>query len=411
MRPSQRANSRRTTQAFLLACASAAVNECLFALPARHGSLISAPRRAAALGLALGFRSKEAFAKSRKKFKTTIAELGLENWKVEDYEAMRDDAPRTSKFADAIRRRAPGATVVDIGTGPFALLAIIAARAGAEKVYAVEKNAAAAKLARKTVTEAGLQSQVQIMEGDSMQIELPERVDLIVSELIGSLATQEGVEPIIRDARKRFLKDSVRCGMIPLRCQTCIAPVYYKGRSGAAKFMVTGDGLRSRGRPVEGSESPLRVKSADEALLRFLAEPQILEDFDYCSNALPGKERKDSKDFEFQLDSGLTYDDRMPPLQSFVNKIAGKGDSVEASRDQYQRFSGFAMWTRVVVDDADIIEVRGQPDSHWAYVIALMSPDSVRVPVPSSISLKSRIDYSASPVRYALEASVESFLK
>lgn len=49
---------------------------------------------------------------------------------------MRDDVPRTSKFAAAIQRRLssfPAATVVDIGTGPFALLAIIAARAGAKK--------------------------------------------------------------------------------------------------------------------------------------------------------------------------------------------------------------------------------------------------------------------------------------
>ena len=31
------------------------------------------------------------------------------------------------------------ATVLDIGTGPFALLAVIAAKAGAKKVYAIEK--------------------------------------------------------------------------------------------------------------------------------------------------------------------------------------------------------------------------------------------------------------------------------
>ena len=30
--------------------------------------------------------------------------------------------------------------MLDIGTGPFALLAVIAARAGAKKVYAIEKT-------------------------------------------------------------------------------------------------------------------------------------------------------------------------------------------------------------------------------------------------------------------------------
>ena len=62
---------------------------------------------------------------------------------MKDYEAMRDDAPRTSRFARAIARRLQqrqAQTVLDIGTGPFALLAVIAARAGAKKVYAIEKQ-------------------------------------------------------------------------------------------------------------------------------------------------------------------------------------------------------------------------------------------------------------------------------
>lgn len=71
-----------------------------------------------------------------------ISESGLEDWSVKDYEAMRDDAPRTSRFARAIARRLRGQaqTVLDIGTGPFALLAVISARAGAKKVYAIEKQ-------------------------------------------------------------------------------------------------------------------------------------------------------------------------------------------------------------------------------------------------------------------------------
>ena len=47
---------------------------------------------------------------------------------------------------------------------------------------------------------------------------LPEFGDFSFLLLIGGA----GVEPIIRDARVRFLKDG-NCGMIPARCQTCIA--------------------------------------------------------------------------------------------------------------------------------------------------------------------------------------------
>merc|ERR1719343_898986 len=119
---------------------------------------------------------------------------------------MRDDGPRTEAYRAAINARLgamPGAVVVDIGTGALALLAIMAARAGAKKVYAIEINPGAAKLAR----EAVARQQIEVIEGNSMEVELPERADLIVSELIGSIATQEGVEPIIKDAEKRFLKE------------------------------------------------------------------------------------------------------------------------------------------------------------------------------------------------------------
>eukprot|EP00976_Prorocentrum_cordatum_P024862 505850-Prorocentrum_minimum.AAC.2 len=49
-------------------------------------------------------------------------------------------------------------SVVDIGTGPFALLAIAAAKAGARKVrvYAIEADPEVAKLARRAIEESGV---------------------------------------------------------------------------------------------------------------------------------------------------------------------------------------------------------------------------------------------------------------
>ena len=60
------------------------------------------------------------------------------------------------------------------------------------------------------------------------QVNLPEKVDLIVSELVGNVATGEGVVDTIRDARRRFLREDLLKdpeAMIPRRCQTAIAPV------------------------------------------------------------------------------------------------------------------------------------------------------------------------------------------
>eukprot|EP00929_Paragymnodinium_shiwhaense_P029438 TRINITY_DN16868_c0_g1_i1.p1 TRINITY_DN16868_c0_g1~~TRINITY_DN16868_c0_g1_i1.p1 ORF type:complete len:343 (+),score=69.81 TRINITY_DN16868_c0_g1_i1:221-1249(+) len=261
-------------------------------------------------------RSDAVVAEERmRRFSQAIAENGLEDWKVPDYEAMRDDMPRTNGFEKALKRRLGGelagkAAVVDIGTGPFAILAVLAAKAGARKVYAIEINPEAARLAKDNVVKLGLQDTIEVIEGDSMKVQLPERVDLIVSELIGSIATQEGVAPIIRDAGQRFLKEGLlerRVGMIPQRCQTVVAPVSYKGRSFLERLvspkLLGQPGVGSRGTPEPGTARPLRIPASKEDTLVFLSEPQLLEDFDYCSRDV-GKRLGEDKTLDFPFKDG-----------------------------------------------------------------------------------------------------------
>jgi len=316
---------------------------------------------------------------SRLRLRQVIAETLLDDWKIRDYEAMRDDTARTSRFEAVIKRRLAGtdgqATVVDIGTGSFALLAIMAARAGAKKVYAIERNHAAAERATETVLRAGLQDKVTVIEGDSMMVELPERVDVVVSELIGSIATQEGVEAIIRDASRRFLKPQSnadrRPQMIPERCQTCIAPVEYRDHD----WYQWKRGVQSRGKAEPGSLRPLRLQS-DTQDLDFLAEPQLLEDFDYSAAA--SAELTQTRTISFDV-----------PASSAPRK-----------------FSGFALWTRVVVDSEDVVEVSGKK-SHWAYVVALMSEKPIALAAHGGlIKLQSKADYASLPVRYELDAEL-----
>jgi len=318
-------------------------------------------------------------------YSLVVQEAGLEDWQLPDYEAMRDDVPRTSKFASAIKRRLaaqPGATVVDIGTGPFALLALIAARAGAKKVYAIEKNEAAAKAAQAFVAKEGFADKVVVIAGDSMKVNLPEQCDFVVSELIGSIATQEGVTPIIADARNRFLTPEASArGMIPERCQTLIAPIKYKGRSAVDRFTKPVQGLRSRGIPSPGTATTLRVPAESAGYFELLSQPQPLEDFDYNATTPEDLKKPQERDLLFDL-----------PDQDGL------------------QFSGFALWTRVVVDREDVIDVREQPDSHWAYVIVRMvtNPPAVSLaPHPGAVRLKAGIDYTALPVRYGLEATVQ----
>ena len=132
------------------------------------------------------------------------------------YLAMLADERRTSLYCEAIQQRLakhpPGTlTVLDIGTGPYAVLALTAARAGAKKVYCIEANAEVAARARQEIGWAESAQSiapgiVEVVEGFSTEVDLPEKVDLLATEIAGSIASEEGVYATIRDAQARFMK-------------------------------------------------------------------------------------------------------------------------------------------------------------------------------------------------------------
>lgn len=122
------------------------------------------------------------------------------------------DRVRTELFAEAIRRTVkPGDVVLDVGTGS-GVLALLAARAGARRVFAVERGDAHL-LARRHVEENGLQGVVEVLHVDLADIDaLPEQPDVIVSEMLGHFAPDEAMHPIFQRA-KALSKPDVR--MIP----------------------------------------------------------------------------------------------------------------------------------------------------------------------------------------------------
>ncbi|MGC9381940.1 50S ribosomal protein L11 methyltransferase [Streptomyces sp. MH13] len=122
------------------------------------------------------------------------------------YGQMLKDELRMDRYAEAVRRYAPGRTVLDIGTGQDAVWALAAARAGARHVWAVEVIPRSAQIARETIEQAGFADRITVVEGLSTEIELPEPVDMCVSEIIGTLGGSEGAGAVLRDARERLVK-------------------------------------------------------------------------------------------------------------------------------------------------------------------------------------------------------------
>lgn len=122
---------------------------------------------------------------------------------------MLADLPRVQAMGAALRAALrPGAVVLDIGTGS-GLLAMLACRYGAGRVYAVERGHIL-EVARQLARHNGLEGRIEFIAGHSTKVELPERVDLVVAELIGDFGLDEGIWPVFADVRRRFLKEGGR---------------------------------------------------------------------------------------------------------------------------------------------------------------------------------------------------------
>jgi protein arginine N-methyltransferase 1 len=124
---------------------------------------------------------------------------------IEVHRTMICDRVRTEAFQRAIDSVVhPGDIVLDVGAGT-GILSLFAARAGAARVYAVERTTVAV-MAQELAVANGVAEIVQVIHGDVMDVELPERVDVIVSEWLGGFGIDEGMLVPVISARDRWLK-------------------------------------------------------------------------------------------------------------------------------------------------------------------------------------------------------------
>lgn len=111
---------------------------------------------------------------------------------------------RTDAYAKAVARAVkPGDVVVEIGCGP-GLFSLLACRAGARRVYAIESSDSVA-FARELILANECAGQIELLHGSSLRLSLPERANVIVSDIRGTLPLRADAVASIEDARQRFL--------------------------------------------------------------------------------------------------------------------------------------------------------------------------------------------------------------
>jgi hypothetical protein len=133
--------------------------------------------------------------------------------------------------------------VLDLGAGT-GILGLLAARAGARKVYAVDSGSIlgpAEEIARRTTVA----DRFEHIRGRSTEIDLPERADVAVCDQIGGLVHDAGVLRYFADAKARLLAaDAVlvprrfRLFLAPARCDLVRSQIDLWG-SGPAGFDLT----------------------------------------------------------------------------------------------------------------------------------------------------------------------------
>lgn len=137
---------------------------------------------------------------------------------------MVADRQRALAYARALEAAVEtGSVVADIGTGS-GILAILACRAGAARVYAMD-NAAILLKARELAVANGVEDRIVFLEAEASTVSLPEKVDLMVSDLRGTLPLSGRHPELIAELAARWLADDG--AVIPRRDVVWAAPCHH----------------------------------------------------------------------------------------------------------------------------------------------------------------------------------------
>lgn len=132
------------------------------------------------------------------------------------------DEHRIDAYRRAIGRTVkPGDVVVDVGTGT-GILAFLCLQAGAARVHAIDRSPVI-NWARQLAESNGMTDQIIFHQCDSRDADIGEKADVLVSELIGHMAFEEGMVESISNAMERFLKPGG--ALIPQSVTLYAAPV------------------------------------------------------------------------------------------------------------------------------------------------------------------------------------------
>jgi SAM-dependent methyltransferase len=143
-------------------------------------------------------------------------------YRLTDYGAMLRDHARVDAYRRALAACiTPTSVVLDLGTG-LGTFSVLACKLGAARVYAVDA-ADVISVAEEVARSNGVAERIRFIHARAADVELPEQVDVLVSDLGGALPLFEEHIPSLIHARDHLLKpDGV---LVPRSARLFCAPV------------------------------------------------------------------------------------------------------------------------------------------------------------------------------------------
>jgi protein arginine N-methyltransferase 1 len=263
---------------------------------------------------------------------------------IDFHRRMLADRVRHTAFRDALSRLiVPGkTTVADIGAGT-GVLAFFARELGAREVWLYEPGMVI-ELAEALAGDNGIDG-LHFVQEHSLDVQEPTQVDLVVAEVLGNFAYEEGVLDTLRDAR-RFLNPGG--AIVPHGVVQFVAPVIAAGFDDElASWQHVGHGLK------------------------FAIAEGVARNNMYVYAIEPGQLMSD----------GAREWDRVTFLEDFDSRREG---TIDWRIDCPVRIYGFALWwTATLTPGVELTTSPYAPRTHW---------DQIYLPLETSIDARAGDD-------------------
>ena len=244
------------------------------------------------------------------------------------YYGLTNDERRNQSYQAAIGKTVKDKVVLEIGTGRDAVLARMCVEAGAKKVYAVEILEESFNAAKKRIDALGLNDKVVLLHGDATRIELPEKADVCVSEIVDAIGGAEGAAVILNGAKRLLKQDAA---VIPERSITRIAAVTCPDEvlNNPSFTEVSGHYVERIFAEV-GHRFDLRLAIKNFPETNIISSREVFEDLDFRGDA--------KAEFANRVSFVIEKDSTLNGFLLWLNLHVGQGEVIDIIDGRYSWF-------------------------------------------------------------------------